>query len=122
MEYKLIINGYTPPNVAQGGYSVTLNRIWSANTGRSATGKMFGDIVAKKYTLNLSWPKMKSEDVSALATAITSKAFFDVTFVDEKESKQTREFYSADPTYLLDRISKDGIGIYNNISVELIER
>ena len=122
MEYKLIINGYTPPNVVQGGYSVTLNRIWSANTGRSATGKMFGDIVAEKYTLNLSWSKMKYKDVSALATAITSNAFFDVTFVDEKGSKKTREFYSADPTYLLDRISKSGEGIYNNISIELIER
>lgn len=121
MEYKLVINGYTPPNVVKGGYSVTLNRIWSANTGRSATGKMFGDIVAKKYTLNLSWSKMKSEDVSALATAITSKAFFNVTFVDEFGNQKTSEFYSADPTYLLDRISKGGVGIYNNISIELIE-
>lgn len=122
MEYKLVINGYTPPNVVKGGYSVTLNRIWSANTGRSATGKMFGDIVTKKYTLNLSWSKMKSEDVSALATAITSNAFFNVTFVDEFGNQKTSEFYSADPTYLLDRISKGGVGIYNNISVELIER
>jgi hypothetical protein len=122
LEYKLIINGYTPPNVSKGGYSITLNRIWSSNTGRSATGKMYGDIIAEKYTLHLSWDKMKSKDVSNLANAITSKAFFNVTFVDEHGAEKTSEFYSADPTYLLDRISKVGVGIFNNIAIELIER
>ena len=122
MDYKLIINGYTPPNVSKSGYSVTLNRIWSSNTGRSATGKMYGDIIAEKYTLRLSWEKMKSEDASKLSTAITSKAFFYVTFVDEHGIEKTSEFYSADPTYLLDRISNGGVGIFNNVAIELIER
>ena len=29
--------------------------IWSANTGRSSTGLMIGDVVAEKMTIEISW-------------------------------------------------------------------
>lgn len=35
--------------------SATDEIIWSANTGRSATGKMIGDVVAEKKTFNIQW-------------------------------------------------------------------
>jgi hypothetical protein len=50
------------------------------------------------------------------------RSFFYVTFVDEHGIEKTSEFYSADPTYLLDRISNGDIGIFKNVAIELIER
>lgn len=121
MEYNVTINGYTPPPVSEGGYSVTPNKIWSSNTGRSATGKMFGDIVTTKYTVQLQWSKMKSSVVSELSESLSEKPFFKVTFINEKGEKLTREFYCSDTSYSLKRIV-NGEGIYNSISIELIER
>lgn len=121
MEYKVIINGYNPPAVKEEGYSVTPNKIWSSNTKRSATGKMFGDIVATKYTLKLSWDRMKGDILKDLSNAIRSKAFFDVTFFDEKGESLTRQFYSADTTFTLKKIL-NGKTLYSQVNVELIER
>lgn len=120
MPYKLIINGYEPPVVSEGGYSVTPNRIWSKNTARSATGKLHGDIVTTKYTVKCKWERMKQADVTNISKAV-SPAFFSVTFYDEKDIKQTKTFYCADITYNLKKVTKYG-NIYTDLSIELIEQ
>lgn len=115
------INGFTPPTVPEGGYSVTPNRIWSSNTGRSATGKMLGDVVATKYTVTMQWNSMSESNVKNLSKAVRSKPFFHVTFIDERGSVKTENFYSADLTYTLKRV-ENGKAIYNSVSVELIQQ
>ena len=80
MAYKLTINGYSPPAVTRSGYSVTKNKIWSSNTGRGATGKMLGDIIATKYTIRAQWNKLTQSQLTALENAIGSKAFFSARY------------------------------------------
>ena len=114
MAYKLTINGYSPPAVIRSGYSVTRNTIWSSNTGRS-------DIIARKYTVRAQWNKLTQSQLTSLANAIGTSAFFPVTFVDEKGTQITRTFYSADPTYTTKKYV-NGVAIYENVSIELIEQ
>lgn len=121
MAYKLTINGYSPPPVIRGGYSVTKNTIWSSNTGRSANGTMLGDIIARKYTVRAQWNKLTQTQLTSLANSIGSSAFFPVTFVDEKGAQITKTFYSADPTYTTKKYV-NGVAIYENVSIELIEQ
>lgn len=121
MAYKLTINGYTPPAVTKSGYSVTKNKIWSSNTGRGATGKMLGDIIATKYTIRAQWNKLTQSQLTSLENAIGTNAFFSVTFVNEKGVQTTKTFYSADPTYTTKKYI-NGVAVFENVSIELIEQ
>lgn len=100
---------------------MTKNKIWSSNTGRGATGKMLGDIIATKYTIRAQWNKLTQSQLTALENAIGSDAFFSVTFVNEKGVQTTKTFYSADPTYTTKKYV-NGVAIYENVSIELIEQ
>ena len=82
---------------------------------------MLGDIIARKYTLRLQWNKLTQSQLTSLANAIGSDAFFSVTFVNEKGSQISRIFYSADPTYTTKKYI-DGVAVYENVSIELIEQ
>lgn len=122
LPYKIKINGYEPPPVAESGYSITPNRIWSSNTGRSATGKMHGDIIATKYTLKCTWAKTKQANVTNLSKAVRGNGFFPVTFYDERgELREDVYFYCADVTYNLKKVTKNDT-IYENLTIELIEQ
>ncbi|MBQ9613961.1 MAG: hypothetical protein IJV14_15460 [Lachnospiraceae bacterium] len=46
-------NGVTLPSPDE--LKIADEIIWSANTGRSTTGKMIGDVVAEKQTIDIQW-------------------------------------------------------------------
>lgn len=124
MPFKLIINGYEPPykTIAMGSYAVTKNKIWSKNTGRSASGRMLGDVVAVKYTVAVKWEELSQAEVDALEDALSVKPFFPVTFTDEKGGEiSDKTFYSADMQYA-SKFYRKGEAFYSGVSVELIEQ
>ena len=82
---------------------------------------MLGDIIARKYTVRAQWNKLTQTQLTSLANSIGSSAFFPVTFVDEKGAQITKTFYSADPTYTTKKYV-NGVAIYENVSIELIEQ
>lgn len=49
--------------------TITKNKVWSKNTGRSSTGTFIGDIVAIKDKLQIEWKTMSQEN-SALLDSI----------------------------------------------------
>ncbi len=53
MSVVIAANGITLPSPVE--ISTSDEIIWSSNTGRSSTGKMIGDVVAKKQTINITW-------------------------------------------------------------------
>lgn len=118
---QIIIGNTTLPVFAQDGYSVKRNKIWSKNTKRTASGTMVGDIVARKYTIAGKWNDLTQTEVSKIASAIDSSAFFSVTFPNEYGIEQTRTFYSADPEYPVGVI-RNGETLYSEVSIELIEK
>lgn len=121
LDYKLIINGYTPPPPDAEGYVVTENKIWSKNTGRTATGLMVGDIIAKKYSLSLTWSDLDGETVKLIDEAINSIPFFRVTFSNQRGEELTRDFYSDDPQYTK-KLYRGGKLHYPGYTVTLTEK
>ncbi len=118
----ITINGYSIPTPDENGFKRTKNKLWSSNTGRSASGKMLGDIVAVKYTLEFSWSKLTSEQITSLETAVGTDAFFSVVFPKEGTgAKQTKSFYAADMTYNTKKY-ENGKEIYSDVTLQLIEQ
>ncbi len=117
----LEINGYTPVPPDKDGFSVTENKIWSKNTGRTASGLMVGDIVTRKYSLAIKWTDIREYDVAGIDRAINPKAFFPVTFINQRGETLTRTFYSDDPVYGK-KVCKNGIMKYSSVNLTLTEK
>ena len=122
-EQILKINNFIPPAPDEGGIKIGVEKIWSDNTGRSASGLMIGDIKAIKAVLDITWSKLKSQDVVDLDKAINalSSPFFPVEYYDQQGKLQTKTFYAAPNTYTQKKYTKDGIQ-YVDISIQLIEQ
>ena len=89
---ELEINGHTPPAPDKDGYIVTENKIWSKNTGRTASALMVGDIVGRKYSVVLTWSDLKQSEVTLIDEAINEKAFFKATFENQRGEVLTKNF------------------------------
>ena len=73
----------TLPEPKKEGIVITDEPIWASNTGRGSDGKMIGDIVAWKTTVQVEWPPLSFSDSQAIATALTGAgAFFDIKYYD----------------------------------------
>lgn len=117
--YILEINGYVPQTPIS--IEVTHNKIWSKNTGRSASGLMVGDIVTRKYSIAIATDEMKQEEVAKLDEAINTVAFFPVNFRDQRGRLKECTFYSDDPTYK-QKIYEGGTIRYEGLTFNLIEK
>lgn len=91
----MTINGNVVPDPAYGGVTITDEPIWAANTGRSQTGKMIGDIVAWKTTIEVTWPPMSMADTLTVYNAIRNAgAFFNIAYYDMTTSERvTKRVY-----------------------------
>lgn len=118
--YALIIGGVTMPALKKDGLTITKEKVWSSNTGRTVTGMMVGDLVGIKYKLQCEWPPLSAEDAAKIDAAI-SRAFFTVSFWDPRANARiTRTMYAGAPTY---PVHSYAIGTpYTGITVDLIER
>ena len=68
---NLTINGVAMPDPALEGVTITTEKVWSANTGRTASGKMVGSVIAKKTTIKIKWPVLTPEQVSKIEAAVS---------------------------------------------------
>ena len=102
--------------------TITKNKVWSKNTGRSSTGTFIGDIVAIKDKLQSEWKTMSQEN-SALLDSIVENTSIRVKYVDPSDSKgRTVEkvMYANDPSYPVYSYV-DGFSRYTGVGVNLIE-
>lgn len=115
----LKFNDTTIPYVQK--LEITRNPIWSSNTGRTASGKMVGDLVAQKYKLKVTFSPMSDTDTASLE-AVISQAFFNVTFKNPTTGKmETKIMYANAPTYPVYSYA-DGLPRYVGNAVDLIEQ
>lgn len=95
--------------------------IWSSSTGRTASGKMMGDIVAQKYKLTVTLPPMSDDEAASFDAAILP-AFFEVTFKNPTTGKNTtKSMYAGTPKYPVYSYA-DGLPRYVGIAVDLVEQ
>ena len=83
----LYINGKKMPTPALEGVVISREKIWSANTGRTAAGKMVGTVVAVKTTIKIKWPPLTPAQVAVIESAVS-----------DGETK-TKTMYFGTPTY-----------------------
>ena len=79
----------------------TNNKLWSANTGRTAGGKMVGDIIGIKKSISIVWQGLKPSEVVKINNYVSnaSRSFFTLKILDETFAEKTYTVYAGDPTY-----------------------
>ena len=74
---------------------ISLRKIWSANTGRTAAGKMVGTVVAVKTTIKIKWPPLTPDQVAVIESAVSDgdNPFVPVKFTDATGVTVTKTMY-----------------------------
>lgn len=117
----LKFNGEVMPTPAE--ITFTNNKIWSENTGRSATCLLVGDLKTIKKTISIVWTHLNGEQIAQVNRYISNvySPFFSVTVIDETFQESTYTVYAGDPTYEI--LSWDSpLQFTKNVSVNLIEQ
>ena len=114
------------PQPAHGGFSVAIQDVDSASTGRGADGNMIRDRVGVKAKIFLKFPPLSASEMEALMDAV-SDVSFTVKYPDPRTgTTSTGTFYVGDrtaPIYRIDE-TKASIGqgiLWENVSFNLIE-
>ncbi len=124
MEYiSLKFGGEVMPAPADEGVSITNNKIWSENAGRTSNCLMVGDIRAIKKTISLQWFHLTPEQVKLINSYISSvsNAFFKVTLLDETFEEHTYTVYAGDLTYEVWGWDKNR-RLCKGVAVDLVEQ
>ena len=113
----------TMPSPAPEGLTITDEPIWSANTGRGATGVMSGDIVAWKRTIDLSFNPLSFSQSQLIRNTIRSAgAYFQVRFRDfDATSWETATVYVANLPRTIYSLAV-GCRLHTGVKIQLVEQ
>lgn len=119
----LTIGGVKMPVPALEGVTISEEPIWSPDTGRTATGKMTGTIVAVKTTLQIKWPTLSMDDLDTILAAVSDKAnpFKTVKYTDGSGAVQSKTMYFGTPSYTVYSYA-DGLQFVTEATVTAIEQ
>lgn len=115
---------------AHKGINVTDETIWSSNTGRSSTGKMIGDIVARKSTIEVTWNVLTYAEAKEIIDAIKNAGeFFYIKYPDVSAGINSdgslkyavKEVYAGNVPRGLYSLHK-GIRYYTDVQITFIQR
>ncbi len=120
---ELYVNGVALPTPALQGVTITHNKVWSSNTGRTASGNLVGTIVAIKRKLSIRWPPLTEQQVSLIQDAVNDPdhPFSTVRYRDADGQEVTCTMYFGDPSYTQYSWS-DGIRRVLDVTVDAIEQ
>lgn len=98
---ELKINGVKVKAPKIGGISRKSEKVWSKNTGRTATARMQGTIIAIKKTLSISWPPMTQEEQEVIESQISNQAvpFSTLELTKPNGEIETIECYFGTPSF-----------------------
>lgn len=79
------------------GVTITDEPIWAGNTGRNAKGKMIGELVAWKTTVEVEWPVLSFSEAKKIRNAIVNAgSFFPIEYYDfSADTAVTKTVYCA---------------------------
>lgn len=116
------LNGVNMPTPDSGGITYGKEPLWSNNSGRTASGKFVGDIIAEKRTADISLSGLTEDEVRLIESQLKN-AFFTVSIIDPENSAKriTFECYRTPRTYQLKTVT-DGKAKFNTVTLSCIER
>lgn len=111
------------PTPALEGMTITSEKIWSANTGRSTSGKMLGTVVAVKTTISITWPPLTFAQAALIEAAVSDKdhPFVPVKYTDMTGTTVTKTMYFGTPSYTVYSWA-DGLQLVTGVTVDGIEQ
>ncbi|MCD8086776.1 MAG: hypothetical protein LUF28_10795 [Clostridiales bacterium] len=118
----LTIGGVAMPTPALEGLTITREKIWSADAGRTSSGKMVGTIVAIKTKLSITWPPLTMEEVATIEEAVSSSnSFVSMSYTDMTGSTVTKTVYFGTPSYTVYSYA-EGVQWVKDVTVDGIEQ
>ena len=101
MGYVLKINGVSMPTPKHNGVTISENKIWSTNTGRSMNGEMQGTIIAIKKKAEIEFPLLTPRQVDLINNEVSSvsKPFIPVEITYPSGETKTFNAYCGDVAY-----------------------
>lgn len=107
--------------IAFKGITVTNEKVWSSDTGRSTTALMMGKIVAIKRTFSIKLIGLTASDYNAIEAVITNKSFpfFTATVNDGVKTYSNVTVYAASTSVTT---YNDKVARYFDYTMELVER
>lgn len=119
----LYINNQKMPTPAAEGVTITKEKIWSEDTGRTANGSMTGTIIAIKTKLSIRWPPLTPAQVAVIEGAVSDggNPFVPVKFTDATGATVTKTMYFGTPTYTY-YSWVNGMQYIKDVSVDAIEK
>lgn len=98
---ELKINGTKVVAPKIGGISRKSEKVWSKNTGRSASAKMQGTIIAIKKTLSISWPPLTQDELELIESLVSDSdlPFTTLTVTQPDGSTESIECYFGTPSF-----------------------
>lgn len=119
---ELKINGVVMPPPALQGVTITTEKIWSSDTGRTSSGRMVGTMVAKKSKIAIKWPALTMEQAETIEAAVSgSGAFVPMEYTDMGGKTVKKTVYFGTPTYTIYSLA-DGFQYILDASVDGIEQ
>lgn len=120
---SLRINGAAMPTPALNGVTITRNKIWSSDTGRTASGVMVGTLIAVKTKLVIKWPPLAEEQVARIEAAVSdpSAPFATLEYTDMTGTVVWMDVYFGDPSYTQYSWS-NGLRYVQDVTVDAIEK
>lgn len=93
--------------------------IWSANTGRSSTGKMIGDVVAEKKTFAIQWGVLTKAQRDLIRSNLQS-GFHSFSIIEDGTTTTITSYRSTITFDILGTFG--GVTYYNNMQVSIIQQ
>lgn len=120
---QLTINGVTMPTPALEGVTISTEKIWSSDTGRTASGKMVGTVVAVKTTVKIKWPVLPPAEIATIEAAVSNpdSPFVPMTYTDMTGQTVSKTVYFGTPSYTVYSWA-DGLSYVTGAEVEGIEQ
>lgn len=120
---ELEFDGVRVKSPAVGGITRKPEKIWSKNTGRSASQQMQGTIKAIKYTYTFKWPPLSQYEKEVIEGIVSDKdkPFHIIRIRNPDGSVEKVECYFGTPTFT-EWVWLDGQWKASGATVDAIER
>ncbi len=113
-------NGVAVELPAPVSISIGSEILWSSNTGRISSGKMIGDVIAQKETLNITWGILTSDQKNLIKNSLVA-GFFPIT-VNVDGIPYTIQAYRGTLTSEPIGQLSDGKYYYRTVSTDIVEQ
>lgn len=122
-------NMETIPSPSADGFKISREKVWNSKAARSSKALFNGTVVARKVTLDMSFPpnltnaqrKLILKYANADTDTYPSRKYCYIQFVNEAGENETKRFYFGNPSFDA-HVFLNGKYLSQSFSVQAVER